>query len=194
MRLIQSTHKLVKNVAFLLSVDFTILNFIYNHCRAPWLDVFMPLVTKLGNFGAIWIVLALCLLVSRKYRKTGIALCCALVLTVIICNGILKPFVARIRPCDVNKTVKMLIPRPTDFSFPSGHTAMAFASVSTLFFCRRKLWIPSLVLAALIAFSRLYLYVHYPSDILAGMLLGCVFGFSAYKLAKHIEYIIYQRR
>lgn len=140
MRLIQSTHKLVKDVAFLLSVDFTILNFIYNHCRAPWLDVFMPLVTKLGNFGAIWIVLALCLLVSRKYRKTGIALCCALVLTVIICNGILKPFVARIRPCDVNKTVKMLIPRPTDFSFPSGHTAMAFASVSTLFFCRRKLW------------------------------------------------------
>jgi len=176
----------------LLSVDFTILNFIYNHCRMPWLDVLMPLVTKLGNFGAIWIFLALCLLISVNYRKAGIALCCALALTAIICNGILKPFIARIRPCDVNMAVKLLIPRPTDFSFPSGHTAMAFATVSTLFFCHRKLWIPSLVLAALIAFSRLYLYVHYPSDILAGMLLGSLLGFLGYKLAEHI--MIIQRR
>lgn len=173
----------------MLSIDFTILNFIYDNCRTAWLDVLMPLITKLGDSGAIWIVLAGCLLISRKYRKTGIALCCALVLDTIVCNGILKPFVARIRPCDINTAVELLIPRPTDFSFPSGHTAASFAAVSALYFSRRKLWIPALFLALLIAFSRLYLYVHYPSDVVAGMLLGSIFGFIGYKLADYIARI-----
>ncbi|MDD3227984.1 MAG: phosphatase PAP2 family protein [Oscillospiraceae bacterium] len=173
----------------MLSLDFTILNFIYDNCRTAWLDVFMPFITKLGNSGAIWIALALCLLIGGKYRKTGIALCCALVLDIIVCNGILKPFVARIRPCDVNTAVELLITRPTDFSFPSGHTAASFAAVSALYFCRRKLWIPALILASLIAFSRLYLYVHYPSDVLAGILLGAVFGFLGCKLADFIEHV-----
>lgn len=177
----------------MLSLDFTILNWIYDNCRTAWLDVLMPLITKLGNAGAVWIVLALCLLVSRKYRKTGFALCCALALDVIVCNGILKPFVARIRPCDINTTVDLLITRPTDFSFPSGHTAASFAAVSALYFCRRKLWIPALVLALLIAFSRLYLYVHYPSDVIAGILLGAVLGFIGCRLSEFAERI-WQRR
>ena len=147
----------------------------------------MPFITTLGNSGAIWIILTICLLISRKYRKTGIALCCALVLDVIVCNIILKPFVARIRPCDVNTAIQLLISHPTDFSFPSGHTAASFAAVSTLYFCRQKLWIPSLILALLISFSRLYLYVHYPSDVAAGMLFGSIFGFIGYKLGDYIE-------
>lgn len=169
------------------SVDFTILNFIYDNCRTAWLDVLMPLITKLGNSGAIWIVLALCLLMTRKYRKTGLALCCALALDVIVCNGILKPFVARIRPCDVNTAVQLLIPRPTDFSFPSGHTAASFTAVSVLYSYRQRLWVPALILAVLIAFSRLYLYVHYPSDVVAGMLLGPIFGFLGCRLATYME-------
>ena len=168
------------------AIDFTILNFIYDNCRTAWLDVLMPLITKLGDSGGIWVVLAIGLLISRKYRKTGIALCCALVLEMIVCNGILKPLIGRIRPCDVNTAIQLLIPRPTDFSFPSGHTAASFAAVSALYFCRQKLWIPGLVLALLIAFSRLYLYVHYPSDVVAGMLLGSIFGFIGYKLANHM--------
>lgn len=170
----------------MLSIDFTILNFIYDNCRTVWLDALMPFITKLGDSGAIWIVLAIGLLISRKYRKTGIALCCALILDIVVCNGILKPFVARIRPCDINTAVKLLIPHPTDFSFPSGHTAASFAAVSALYFSRRKLWIPALALAVLIAFSRLYLYVHYPSDVIAGILLGSIFGFIGYKLADYI--------
>lgn len=173
----------------MLSIDFTILNFIYNNCRTAWLDVLMPLITKLGDSGIIWIILALSLLISQKYRKTGIALCLALALDVIICNGILKPLVARTRPCDVNTAIQLLIPRPTDFSFPSGHTAASFAAVSALYFSRRRLWVPSLVLALLIAFSRLYLYVHYPSDVAAGILLGSIIGFVGYKLADYIEHI-----
>ncbi|MBP3038868.1 phosphatase PAP2 family protein [Bacillaceae bacterium Marseille-Q3522] len=168
----------------MLFFDFTILNWIYDNCRTAWLDALMPLITKLGNAGAVWIVLALCLLVTRKYRNTGIALFCALVLDVIICNGILKPFVARIRPCDINTTIDLLITRPTDYSFPSGHTAASFAAVSALYFCRRKLWKPALVLALLISFSRLYLYVHYPSDVIAGMLLGAVLGFIGCRLSE----------
>ena len=178
------------------AIDFSILNFIYDHFRTAWLDVLMPFVTALGNSGAIWIVLAIGLLITKKYRKVGIALCCALALDVVICNGILKPFVARIRPCDINTAVELLIPRPDDFSFPSGHTAASFAAASALWFSRQKikLWIPALILAVLIAFSRLYLYVHFPSDVVAGVMLGCVFGFIGYKLADMIEGIWQRRR
>lgn len=164
------------------SIDFAILNFTYENCRTAWMDVIMPFITRLGDSGAIWIIMAICLLISRKYRKTGIVLCCALVLDLIVCNGILKPIVARIRPFDVNTTIQLLIPHPTDFSFPSGHTAASFTAVSALFFTGRKIWIPSLVLALLIAFSRIYLYVHYPSDVIAGALLGCILGYIGYKL------------
>lgn len=177
----------------MLSVDFTILNFIRDNCSTAWLDVLMPLITRLGNSGAVWIALALCLLTGRKHRKTGFALCCALALEVIVCNGVLKPFVARARPCDVNTAIQLLIPRPTDFSFPSGHTAASFTAVSTLYFRRQKLWAPALILAALIAFSRLYLYVHYPSDVVAGILLGPIFGFLGCRLAAYMGHIRQRR-
>ncbi|MFT3983087.1 MAG: phosphatase PAP2 family protein [Lachnospiraceae bacterium] len=146
----------------------------------------MPFITMLGNSGAIWIALSLCLLISKKHRKAGIALCCALILEVIVCNGILKPSFARIRPCSINTSVKLLITCPKDFSFPSGHTAASFTAVSALYFCRQKLWLPALLLASLISFSRLYLYVHYPSDIIAGTLLGVICGLIGSRLLKLI--------
>ena len=171
----------------MLLFDFTILNFIYDHCRSEILDVLMPIITKLGNGGVIWITLTIVLLISRRYRKAGAAMLFALVLDVTICNIILKPLVARIRPCDVNTAVQLLITRPTDYSFPSGHTAASFASTAALYFSRKKLWIPALVLAVWIAFSRLYLYVHYPTDILAGVMLGIVMGYLGCKLASFVE-------
>ena len=143
----------------------------------------MPIITRLGSDGAIWIVLAGALLFSRKYRKVGFAILCALALEVTLCNIILKPLIARIRPCDINTAVQLLINRPTDFSFPSGHTASSFAAVSALYFSRQRLWRPALILAILISFSRLYLYVHYPTDVLAGIMLGIIVGFLGCKLA-----------
>ena len=102
----------------------------------------------------------------------------ALVLDMILCNGILKHVFARVRPCDVNTTIQLLVPRPSDYSFPSGHTAASFAAVAALFFAgQKKLWKPALVLAVLIAFSRLYLYVHYPTDILGGIAVGVLCGY-----------------
>lgn len=100
----------------------------------------------------------------------------SLVLEVLCCNIILKPFVARTRPCDVNAAVQLLVPRPSDYSFPSGHTGASFAAASSLLFGKNRMWIPSLILAVLIGFSRLYLYVHYPSDVLAGALIGIMLG------------------
>lgn len=140
------------------------------------MDLLMPAITALGNSGLIWIILAGVLILMPKYRKIGVAVLTGLVLEVICCNLVLKPLVARIRPCDVNTAVQLLVARPDDFSFPSGHTGASFAAVSALFVSRSRLWIPSLVFAVLIAFSRLYLYVHYPTDILAGMILGAMTG------------------
>lgn len=146
--------------------------------RTPAGDRIMCFVTSLGNGGMIWILLAVVLLLIPRTRRSGAVLLTALIFDVILCNGILKNAFARVRPCDVNTAVQLLIPRPDDYSFPSGHTAASFAAAAALFFAgERKLWKPALVLAVLIAFSRLYLYVHYPTDILGGILLGIACGY-----------------
>lgn len=165
------------------SFDFAVLNFIYAHCRSGILDILMPLVTKLGNGGAVWIALAAVLLIIPRYRKVGGAMLLALALDAAVCGMILKPLVARIRPCDVDTAVRLLIQRPADYSFPSGHAAASFSAASALYFGRQQLWRPAFVLAALIAFSRLYLYVHYPTDVLAGAALGMLMGYIGVRAA-----------
>ena len=92
------------------------------------------------------------------------------------CNMILKPLIGRVRPFAVNPLVELLVAAPLDASFPSGHTAVSFAAVFALKASGSPLWKPALVLASVIAFSRLYLYVHWPTDVLAGMLLGAALG------------------
>ena len=166
----------------MLSYELTILDWMQANLRNPILDLLMPAITTLGNSGLIWIILAGILLLIPKYRKVGAAVLTGLVLEVICCNLVLKPLVARIRPCDVNTAVQLLIARPDDFSFPSGHTGASFAAVAALYTSRNRLWIPSLILAVLIAFSRLYLYVHYPSDVLAGVVIGIMAGWIGSKL------------
>lgn len=147
--------------------------------RTPIGDVIMPFITKLGDGGIIWILLTVIFLLIPKTRKSGMLLTAALCVDVILCNCILKNLVARIRPCDINHSIQLLIARPEDFSFPSGHTAASFAAVSALFLAgEKKLWKWAFVLAILLAFSRLYLYVHYPTDILGGVVVGMISGFT----------------
>ena len=164
-------------------VELSILDWIQTHLRCEFLDVVMPVISWTANHGEIWILLALVLLLMRRQRKHGAAVACGLVLDLVACNLILKPLIGRIRPFVVNPDIVLLIPPPGDASFPSGHTAASFAAVFALKASGSPLWKPALVLAVLIAFSRLYLYVHWPSDVLGGALLGAAVGWAGDKLA-----------
>ena len=163
-------------------MEIHILDMIQN-LRTPIGDVVVPLITRLGDAGIIWIILTVLLLIIPKTRKTGVIMMAALLVDVLLCNVLIKNLVARTRPFDVNTAVQLLVAKPRDYSFPSGHTAASFASVTALYLAgEKKLWKIALVLAVLIAFSRLYLYVHYPTDVLGGIITGAIAGYIGYKL------------
>ncbi len=164
-----------------MNFDMAILDLIQSNIRTGFMDAIMPFITQLGDAGLMWIILSIGLIIPKKTRKIGFVMIIALILNGIICNIILKPMLARIRPFDVNTAIKLLINKPRDFSFPSGHTSASFTAASVLFFRKSKLFVPSLVLAFLISFSRLYLYVHYPSDVLAGLVLGVLCGYIGHR-------------
>lgn len=167
-----------------MEVEYRILDFLQG-IRTLVGDAAMCFITKLGDAGIIWITLAVILLLFPKTRRTGMVVMAALCADLILCNGILKDLFARIRPCDINTQIQLLIARPDDFSFPSGHTAASFAAVTALYLSGESaLWKPALALACLIAFSRLYLYVHYPTDILGGVLVGLVSGYAGYVIIR----------
>ncbi len=150
--------------------------------HTPFLDKIMVFITRLGDAGIIWIVLSIVLLLIPKTRKSGAVMVAALVVDVLLCNIVLKNLVARTRPYDVNTGVHLLVAKLHDYSFPSGHTAASFASVTALYLAgEKKLWKFALVLACLIAISRLYLYVHYPTDVLGGILFGVISGYLGYR-------------
>lgn len=156
--------------------------------HTPLLDKILAFITSLGNAGIVWIVLAVVLLILPKTRKTGIIVAAALLMDLILCNLILKNLVARVRPYDVNTAIAILIKKPLDFSFPSGHTAASFAAMTALFLAKmKKAWIAALVLAVLIAFSRLYFYVHYPTDVLGGAIVGILSGIIGYAIVEKID-------
>lgn len=167
-------------------MEISILDWIQS-MRTPIGDVVIPFITKLGDAGMIWILLSVVLLLIPRTRKSGAILAVALCVDVVLCNGILKNLFRRIRPCDVNTSIQLLVTRPDDFSFPSGHTAASFAAVAALMLAgEKKLWIPALVLAVFIAFSRLYLYVHYPTDILGGIAVGIFAGYVGYWIVNQL--------
>ena len=140
----------------------------------------MVAITKLGDAGIVWIILTVILLLIPKTRKSGVYMAVALIADLIICNVILKPIVARIRPYSINQTVHLLVTPLKDYSFPSGHTAASFASVSALYLSgRKRMAAGTLIVSVLIAFSRMYLYVHYPTDVLGGLIIGLLCGWIA---------------
>ena len=164
------------------TLELTILNWIQAHLRCGFLDAVLPAISWTCNHGELWILLAVVLLLVRSQRKYGAAVSCALVLDLISCNLIIKPLVGRVRPFAVNTAVELLVKAPLDASFPSGHTAVSFAAVFALKTAGSPLWKPALAVAVVIALSRLYLYVHWPSDVLAGALRGAAVGWAGAKL------------
>ncbi|EKQ52288.1 MULTISPECIES: phosphatase PAP2 family protein [unclassified Clostridium] len=156
------------------NLDLGVLKFIHDISQNYIFDKIMPLITSLGNMGLIWIIIALILIFNKKYRDVGIMIIASLIVTSIIGEGILKNLIQRPRPFIDIPTAHLLISKPTSYSFPSGHTASSFTAVGIIFSTLRKFRIHAIILASLIAFSRMYLFVHYPSDILGGILLGII--------------------
>ena len=166
--------------------EIKILDFIQEHLRCGFLDNIMVLLTRLADDGIVWIVLAISLLCFKQTRKMGITLSLALVLGLVIGNIGLKNLFARVRPYDVNNSVNLLIEKLSDFSFPSGHTRCCFESGMAMFLCDKRFGKVAFVLGGLIGFSRMYLYVHYPTDVLAGAILGLLNGFIAFIIVDKI--------
>ena len=142
--------------------------------RTPFLDKLMAFLSTIGNAGALWIVIGVVLCVSKKYRRGGMQMLSAELLSFIVGNLIIKNMVDRLRPCQIDETVSLIVKIPFDSSFPSGHTLNGITAAVTLMFIDKRMGIPALVLAVLIAFSRMYNFMHFPTDVLAGAVLGVV--------------------
>ena len=174
-------------IDFLSNLDGDILLWIQEIIRNPILTPFFKFITHLGDSGAIWIVISIALLIPKKTRKVGILCITALLGSAIVNNLILKNLVARVRPYEVVNGLNLLIEKQKDLSFPSGHTGASFAVAVIIFQCtkctgKKKYGVLALVLAFLIAFSRLYVGVHYPTDVLAGLLTGTLISILVVKI------------
>ena len=165
--------------------ELSILDWLQTHLRCGPLDAVLVPITHTCDHGELWILLAVLLVLWRKKRRSGLGMGAALAVDFVSCNLILKPLFGRIRPFMVNSGVELLVAPPLDASFPSGHTAASFAAVFALFFLKDPLWKPALAAAIVIAFSRLYLYVHWPSDVLGGVLVGLFAGWCGAWLVRH---------
>ena len=167
-------------------MEFEIL-YAINNLHNPILDKIMIGITMLGDAGIFWIILAIGLIFTKKTRKCGILMLLSMIMGLILGNGILKNIIARSRPCWIDPSIRLLISNPEDFSFPSGHTLASFEAAIMIFLHNKKWGTVALVIATLISFSRLYLFVHFPTDILGGILLAATISTSLYYLWNKLE-------
>ena len=177
--------------ALAVSFDLPILDWIAANLWCPVLDAVMPVITVLGDAGIFWIAVAVLFIFTKKYRKIGIGMMIALMMGLVVCNICLKPMIARIRPYDFQEeylgvVVNLLIEKQHDFAFPSGHTIASFEAAVVILLGNKKLGIPAMILACLIAFSRLYLYVHYPTDVIVSIVLGTILALIGWYLAQKV--------
>ena len=179
----------------LLNIDGGVLLFIQENLRNPLLNTIMIMITTLGDGGAIWIAATIALLVSKKTRKIGVMSAVALLCSLLINNQIIKNLVQRPRPFVTFKELSIIIPTPSEFSFPSGHTASSFAAAAVFYrHLPKKIGIWAIVLAGLIGFSRLYVGVHYPTDVLAGVLTGILLSYLAQWMVERCGKMIKQMK
>lgn len=169
-------------------LDFSILLFIQEYLRVSWMNGFWEFITHFGDGGIFWILLTVLLLIPKKTRKAALVAACSLLLGFLITNLTLKPLVDRMRPYEFSDAILPLGRLPRDASFPSGHTSASFACA--LIYVRmlpKKYGIPLVVLAALIALSRLYLCVHFPTDVLGGFLVALFSSTVVYACYQRLE-------
>ena len=170
---------------FIQNIDISVIEKIYrfqHNLNSELFNRIMIFFTILGDNGMIWIAIALILFLNRKYRKIGLFSIVSLIICALLVNVILKPLIHRPRPFSELADIVLLIKAPKDYSFPSGHTAASFVMVYIFFRHIKKYFIPVLITGILIAFSRMYLSVHFPSDIIAGIIIGIFSGYAGEKL------------
>ena len=168
-------------------MELAILDWIQQFMKSPIMDMIMVFVSTLGDKGYIYYVILALLLINKKTRKVGIVMGIAMILNFVICNLGLKPLVARTRPYDINTVVEILVHKPSSYSFPSGHSAQAFCVASALLFTKFKYAKPMFIFACVVGFSRLYLYVHFLSDVLGGAAVGMLCGYLAYHIFIYMQ-------
>ena len=158
-------------------------SFLYGIPRGAVLDAFFLGVTKIaGSYGQFWVVIALLLLIFKKTRRAGVAVLIAYIGVFLLGQYGLKNLISRPRPCQIDTAFPLLVSRPSSSSFPSTHSAWAFGGATTIFLQHRKAGIAAYAAAVLIGFSRLYLFLHFPTDVLFGAGMGVALGFAADRL------------
>lgn len=168
------------------SFDLTVLDRLQTLESGSTAEHIWRVITLFAEDGLFWIALAVVLLLFRRTRRWGLAMGIALALGLVVGNMVLKNAVARIRPYDVNVYYPLIIKHFTDFSFPSGHTMGALGPALALFWYNKKVGVPAVILALLIAISRLHLYAHYPSDVLGGAVVALFTSLAGWLLAELI--------
>ena len=159
------------------------LSFLYSIPRTEFLDSFFLTVTNIaGSYGQLWLAVGILLLFFKKTRSTGLAVLISYIGVFVFGQFILKNLISRPRPCHIDQAFELLVKRPSSSSFPSTHSAWAFGGATAIFLKFKKAGIATFVVAALIAFSRMYMFLHFPTDVLAGMIMGIIFGIAAVKI------------
>ena len=167
-------------------MEFKIL-YLIQDMHTPYLDSLMMSLTRMGVDSAIWMAMAIPMLFFKKTRKCGILMFVVMLLGAIVTDDIIKPLVMRERPCMIDRTVRMLVARPRTYSFPSGHALQSFACATMIFLHSKGGGIAALILAFGIAFSRMYLFVHFPTDVLAGAVIGALISAGVFYLCRAVS-------
>lgn len=177
-------------------IDSSAMHLIHDAVQCGFLDGFMPFVSLLGTGGFIWIVVAVFLLINKNTRATGVTMCAAMLLCYLFGNLFLKNLVARPRPYALEPDIIMLVPPSIEpYSFPSGHTMNAVSASATLMMRKTRFAWAAMLLAALTAFSRIYLMMHFPLDVVAGALIGAASAYICCCAAKrHEQYAHFRKR
>jgi undecaprenyl-diphosphatase len=166
--------------------DETIIFFIQNTCHNTVTDTIFPIITYIGEAGIVWILLAFLMIIFKKSRIYGILILVAMLGCYLFGELFLKNVICRVRPCNQFPDIKMLIAKPLSYSCPSGHSGSSFAATTVLFFYDKKKGYFALILSLLIVFSRVFLFVHYPTDCIFGAALGILFGLTTVYVYKRV--------